>query len=398
MNNTPVLDANSTAKPARRPGPDANHSVSCTTFRIAYFAHSVRSDWNNGNAHFQRGLLRAMTRLGHKVVLFEPEDSWSRSNLEGETLGERSIQQFNRSYSELRIESYQPKNENLRAYLRRVLDRIQVAIVHEWNPPELAHELLALRSEMGFALLFHDTHHRAFSAPDQIRKFNLEAFDGAIVFGESLRSVYRRDFRVRRVWTLHEAADTDIFHPCGELQKTDDVVWIGNWGDEERSEEIRRLLLEPATALPNRRFTVYGVRYPRAGLAALERAHVRYGGYLPNLDAPGIYARAKLTVHIPRRQYTNAAVGVPTIRVFEALACGIPLICAPWRDSEHLFRAGDFLAVRSTGEMTAAMRKLLEDPAEARAQAQRGLETVLARHTCRHRARELTSICGELIS
>lgn len=111
-----------------------------------------------------------------------------------------------------------------------------------------------------------------------------------------------------------------------------------------------------------------------------------------------MYAAARLTVHIPRQQYTSAMTGIPTIRVFEALACGIPLISAPWQDTEHLFRPGDFTFVQTSSEMNCAMRKLLEDRAAAAAQAERGMETVLARHTCDHRARELTGICEELMA
>ena len=90
--------------------------------------------------------------------------------------------------------------------------------------------------------------------------------------------------------------------------------------------------------------------------------------------------------------------GIPTIRVFEALACGIPLISAPWQDTECLFREGDYLTVRTTDEMRRTMQYLLDDPELGQAQALRGLETVLARHTCRHRARELVSILEESIA
>ena len=138
------------------------------------------------------------------------------------------------------------------------------------------------------------------------------------------------------------------------------------------------------------------MRYPQEGLDALREAHVLYGGYLPNLDAPQVYAAARLTVHVPRQQYTFAMDGIPTIRVFEALACGIPLVSAPWRDTEHLFRPGDFRMVHSTAEMTEAMHALLSDPVMAAEQAHRGLETVLTHHTCPHRAQELISICEEL--
>ncbi len=84
---------------------------------------------------------------------------------------------------------------------------------------------------------------------------------------------------------------------------------------------------------------------------ALKQAGVDYGGYLPNLEAPRVYAESRLTVHIPRQQYTHAMTGIPTIRVFEALACGIPLISAPWQDTEGLFREGDFAWASTCAEM-----------------------------------------------
>jgi len=102
-------------------------------------------------------------------------------------------------------------------------------------------------------------------------------------------------------------------------------------------------------------------------------------------------------MHIPRQQYVGAMAGIPTIRVFEALACGIPLISAPWPDTEHLFREGDLRYVRNTSESIAAIEHLLSDEGAAAEQASRGLETVLARHTCMHRAQELTAICEEVI-
>ena len=118
------------------------------------------------------------------------------------------------------------------------------------------------------------------------------------------------------------------------------LVWIGNWGDGERSEELETFLLRPARSvgLP---LDVYGVRYPEHALATLARHGARYRGWLPNARAPEIFARHLATVHVPRRFYVEHLPGIPTIRVFEALACGIPLVCAPWRDSENLFRPGE---------------------------------------------------------
>jgi spore maturation protein CgeB len=85
--------------------------------------------------------------------------------------------------------------------------------------------------------------------------------------------------------------------------------------------------------------------------------------------------------------------------VFEALACGIPLVSAPWEDSEQLFRVGeDFLMVDKGEDMIAALTQLKKDCDLRQSLAKSGLETIRARHTCAHRARELIRIVNELRS
>jgi spore maturation protein CgeB len=367
------------------------------SLRLAYFAHAVRSDWNNGNAHFLRGLLRALGKIdGVGVRAFEPEREWSIDNLRAEENGEESLRRFHETYAELDVEPYAAADCN--ELWEERLRGVDVVVMHEWNPPELATMLLELRARLGFRLLFHDTHHRASSSPAEIERFSLSQFDGVIAFGAALRSIYRERFGLKNVWVLHEAADVTVFHPDEDVEREDALVWIGNWGDGERSREIREFLLTPAAALRNQvQTTVHGVRYPQRGLETLMQAGVRYGGYLPNLAAPDLYARAGATVHVPRQQYNDALVGIPTIRVFEALACGIPLVSAPWEDTEELFRDGDLAWARDTGEMTERLRFLFSEPEAAREQAERGRDTVLARHTCDHRARELTGICEEVL-
>ncbi len=371
---------------------------------ITFLVHSLRSDWNNGNAHFLRGLARALgsgplsregrpiAYLGHQVTILEPEAHWSIENLATEARGHASLQQFARVYPDLCVACYTMDRHILRAMLAEQ----DVVIVHEWNSPELIELVLSLRDELGFRALFHDTHHRASSSPEQLQLLQVARFDGVVAFGEALRAIYETRFGVKRVWTLHEAADTTVFYPR-EAAKQNDVVWIGNWGDDERSREVREFLVYPAAEMRSRKFCIWGVRYPQSGLDALAASGIAFGGYLPNLDAPKVYGAARLTVHIPRQHYAGAMQGIPTIRVFEALASGIPLISAPWEDVEGLFEPGDFLFARSSGEMIDLMKTLLDDPKTARLQAERGLAAVLARHTCEHRALELTRICEEVL-
>lgn len=367
--------------------------------RIAYFAHTLRSDWNNGNAHFLRGLMRGLVRLGHDVVVLEPATEWSIDNLRSEREGERALRQFAETYPELKVSTYRRDCPEPERCFRERLCGMDIVILHEWNVPELAQTLLAIRQQLGYKLLFHDTHHRASSSPDQMQRFGLQRFDGIMSFGEALSDIYRDQFGVDCVWTLHEAADTTVFKPHPEIPRQDEIVWVGNWGDDERAAEVREFLLDPAAALRDEATTtIYGVRYPDSALTALSDAGVTHGGYLPNLDAPLLYARAKATVHVPRQQYTGAMKGIPTIRVFEALACGIPLVSAPWEDAEELFRAGDLGWATNATEMTVALRTLLTDKSAAEDQALRGLETVLSRHTCMHRAKQLIEICEEVMA
>jgi spore maturation protein CgeB len=100
---------------------------------------------------------------------------------------------------------------------------------------------------------------------------------------------------------------------------------------------------------------------------------------------------------VPRRPYVAALPGIPTIRVFEALACGIPLISAPWEDCEGLFEPGaDFLVAGDGAVMQRHLHAVLKDPDLAAQLAQQGRRTILARHSCAHRVDELLNIYAEL--
>ncbi len=365
--------------------------------RFAIFAHSWSSDWNHGNAHFLRGLAQELMNLGHRVRCYEQVNSWSRSNLqaEGWGIGDRALQQFHAAFPHLDVRFY-TLDGSFGNYAAAELKNADVVIVHEWNPPEVVNTIAALKGRMGLCALFHDTHHRAYTNPQEIFKFDLASYDGVLAFGEAIRRIYVEGFGIPRAWTFHEAADTSHFHPV-QAGKTTDITWVGNWGDEERTRELEEFLIGPALRLGGVRFAVFGVRYPRHAQARLAEAGIEYRGYLPNLQAPHVYGQSCLTLHVPRRFYTNGLSGVPTIRVFEALACGIPLLCAPWNDTEALFTGGkDYLCVPDGEAMVAEIRHLLKDDA-ARAQiAEHGLRTIRQRHTCAHRAQQLLEICREL--
>jgi spore maturation protein CgeB len=358
--------------------------------RFIFYTHSLVSDWNHGNAHFLRGIMREVVARGHQALALEPEASWSRRNLVDQE-GQVVVGNFARSFPELASIIYDDRFEHGAA-----VDGADVVVVHEWTDPSIVAHIGQLRRSGGrFRLLFHDTHHRAVSDQAAIAGMVLDDYDGILAFGEALRGHYLDSGWGSRVFTWHEAADVRLFKP-EPADKTGDLVWIGNWGDGERSSEIERFLIEPAKAL-RLSGTVHGVRYPDTALMALADAGLNYRGWIANAEVPRSFAQHRLTMHIPRRPYVEALPGIPTIRVFEALACGIPLICAPWDDAEGLFRPGqDYLTARDGNEMQARIRDIMNDPALAASLIASGLDTIRRRHTCQHRVDELFSILAAL--
>ena len=329
--------------------------------KVVYFTHSLASCWNHGNAHFLRGVLRELVHAGHAVTALEPRDAWSLRNLLDDA-GPQGLSAWRQAYPELEATSYGP-----------------------------GLDLAAAVTTVAGTGTCADS-----SAPAEMERFDLDGYDGVLAFGETLAEVYRRTGWGRRVFVWHEAADTRLFTPPAIEEPRRGLVWIGNWGDGERSAELERFLLAPArdAGLP---LDIYGVRYPEEALSMLARYGAHWRGWLANALAPSVFARHTATVHVPRRFYVEALPGIPTIRVFEALACGIPLVSSPWNDSEHLFAPGeDFLVADTTDAMTAHLRALDADPALAAAISGHGLATILSRHTCRHRMDELLAIVDSI--
>jgi spore maturation protein CgeB len=356
------------------------------------FCHSLVSDWNHGNAHFLRGICGELLARQHEVEVHEPADAWSVANLVGEH-GQAPIEGFARAYPRLRSKRYDLATLDLDA----ALDGADLVIVHEWNDHQLVKRIGEhRRARPRYRLLFHDTHHRSVTEAQSMAAYDLRHYDGVLAFGSVIRDLYRKHGWAARAWTWHEAADTRVFKPVPSTTREGDLVWIGNWGDDERTAELHEFLLEPVKAL-GLRAKVHGVRYPDHALAALQDAGIAYGNWLPNYEVPAVFARYAVTVHVPRRPYVQALPGIPTIRVFEALACGIPLVSAPWDDCEGLFEPGaDFLVARDGAQMREHLKAILGDPFMARELAEHGRKTILARHSCSHRVDELMAIYDEL--
>ncbi len=225
--------------------------------RFVIFTHSLVSDWNHGNAHFLRGIATELVARGHEVRIFEPRDGWSRSNLLNE-YGDGALADFERAYPQIRSSDYDPESLDLAA----ALEGADVVIVHEWNDRERGSSASAnIERGTGRFVCFprHPPSQRHRSG--SMAAYDLRHYDGVLAYGNAIRDIYRERRWAAQAWTWHEAADTRIFYPRIEPAKQGDVVWIGNWGDEERSEELREFLIDPVREL-RLKARVYGVRYP----------------------------------------------------------------------------------------------------------------------------------------
>jgi spore maturation protein CgeB len=371
--------------------------------RFAVFTHSVRSDWNHGNAHFLRGLGRALTAQGHDVVCYEEAGSWSVSNLVAQH-GLRPLVEFHRRFPFVKVRLY--RSEPRAALARRLageLEGVDVVIVHEWpgvEHPALVEILAGLKRPRGFHLLFHDTHYRVLSQPARLARLKLERFDAILAFGPSLADEYRRR-GLTEVHVFHEGADPVLFHPAPprEDEPLDDALFIGNWGGRDRAHELREHVLRPARRFKGtRRFAVYGVRYPPPVSDTMVRFYgAEYRGWLPNYLVPQRFNQARVALHVVRRQYARQLHGIPTIRLFEALACGAALVSTPWPDTDHLFREGtQYVVADNREQMVEALDWLWHDAPARERLGREGRARILEAHTCRHRAEQLLAIVAGL--
>lgn len=359
--------------------------------KIVLFYHSLLSDWNHGNAHFLRGVATELIERGNEVEIYEPKGSWSLSNLIAD-YGKDAADEFYNYYPLLKSVQYDASAINL----DKVLQDADLVIVHEWSEHALVKAIGEKRKRHDFKLLFHDTHHRAVTERKSMSAYDLSNYDGVLAFGNVIKDIYLKEGWTKKAWTWHEAADTRIFKPLPADQIEGDLVWIGNWGDDERTKELHEFLIEPVKEL-GLRAKIYGVRYPDHAKKSLKEAGIEYGGWLPNFKAPEVFAKYRMTVHVPRGPYVKSLPGIPTIRPFEALACCIPLLSAPWNDAENLFHPGkDFRFVQNKKEMKEWMQKILSDDTLAEEMTKSGLKTIQERHTCAHRVDELYRICEEL--
>jgi spore maturation protein CgeB len=351
--------------------------------RLVVLGLSLSSSWGNGHATTFRALLKAFAARGHNILFLERDVPWYASARDHADPDYCRLEY----YSDLAaLEQWRPE-----------IEQADAVIVGSYVPEGV---------EVG---RFVQTHARGVTAfydidtpvtlaklercdfeylsPDIIPGYNVYlSFTG----GPTLRHL-EAHYGSAGARALYCSVDPAAYPPL-DVPKKWDLSYLGTYSPD-RQPTLERLLLEPARALPDRRFVVAGPQYPPdiGWPANVERIE-----HLPPADHPAFYSASRFTLNVTRADMI-AAGWSPSVRLFEAAACAVPVISDRWEGLDSLFAPGrEIVLADSAGQVIELLRSA--DTAAAAAMGRAARARVLAGHTAADRARELEAALGEAAS
>jgi len=352
--------------------------------KIVILGLSITSSWGNGHATTYRGLVRELARRGHDVLFLERDQPWYAQN--------RDLAEPPWGRTEL-YASF----EDLRERHREGVRAADFAIVGSYVPEgvrvgdwvlqecEGVRAFYDIDTPVTLAKLARGDHE--YLHPRQIPEYDLYlSFTG----GPTLRRL-ERQFGAPRARQLYCSFDPELYFPEPQPLQWD-LGYMGTYSDD-RQPSVEAFLLEPARRHPQGRFIVAGPQYPDT--AAWPR-NVTYQPHLAPAEHRRFYNGQRFTLNVTRRDMI-AAGWSPSVRLFEAAACGTPIISDRWPGLESLLVPHqEILLVDRTIEVLDILERVGED--ERLRIAERARQRILAQHTAAHRAAELEGHALELLS
>jgi spore maturation protein CgeB len=341
--------------------------------RLVFIGLSLSSSWGNGHATTYRALLRGLAARGHDLLFLERDQPWYAAHRD------LAAPDF------CRLQLYANEAE-LRSWRAELADADAVIIgsyVHR-GPEVIA---WAAGHRRG-ALCFYDIdtpvtlRHLATGGAEYLRPDDVALFDLYLSFtgGPTLRTLQTR-YGARRTAALYCAVDAAAYRPAG-CEHRWDLGYLGTYS-ADRQPALERLLLEPARRLPHKRFVVAGPQYPADMVWPSNVARI---AHLPPAEHPAFYGSCRWTLNVTRRDMVEAGWS-PSVRLFEATACGTPVLSDPWRGIEDVLAPGRELVI---ADRTEDVVTVLDLPEHRRASiGAAGRARTLRCHTGEHRAREL---------
>jgi len=348
---------------------------------IVVLGLSITSTWGNGHATTYRALLRALARRGHEVLFLERNQPWYAAH--------RDLPRppFCRT---LLYDSV----DHLEARFERPIRDADLVIVGSYVPEGVTVGRLVVATARG-TTAFYDIDTPVtltklargddeYVSADLIPRYDLYlSFTG----GPTLRAIEQR-YGARRARPLYCAVDPELYFPEPGTASVD-LGYLGTYS-ADRQPKLERLLLEPARRWPEGRFAVAGPQYPDA---TEWPANVERTDYLPAHRHRAFYGSQRFTLNLTRADMVTAGFS-PSVRLFEAAACGTPIISDAWSGLETLFEPGrEILLATSPDDVLRHLRALPE--ARRRALGAAARARVLRAHTAAHRALELEVLIAE---
>ena len=346
--------------------------------RVVVLGLSITSSWGNGHATNYRGLVRALCERGHDVRFLERDVPWYAAHRDEPGVGElyRSLDDLRDRFtdavrsSHLVLQgSYVPEGPAVADWM---LDTARgVTAFYDIDTPVTLAKLEARDEE--------------YLAAELVPRFDLYlSFTG----GPTLERL-ERGWGARRARAFYCLVDPSRYHPEASVARHD-LGYLGTYSPD-RQPALERLLAEPARRVPERRFVVAGPQYP----PELEwPPNVERIDHLPPTEHKRFYAQQRFTLNVTRADMVRAGWS-PSVRLFEAAACAVPVISDPWDGLDTIFEPGrEILVARNTSDVMGYVTELPEE--ERQAIGARARRRVLAEHTAGHRAAALERYLAEL--
>jgi spore maturation protein CgeB len=348
--------------------------------KIVVFGLTISSSWGNGHATLWRGLCRALARRGHRVVFYEHDVPYYAAN--------RDL--FEVPGGDLVL--YETWDAVRRRAVEDVTDA-EVAMVTSYCPHGIEATALVLDHARG-ARLFYDldtpvtlSRLKAGETTTYIGPQGFAGFDLVLSYtGGAALDLLRMELGARRVAPLYGHVDPEVHQPVAALDHyRSDLSYLGTYA-ADRQAALEAYFVEPARQRPDRRFLIGGAQYPQDFPWAPNIYFVRH---LPPPEHPAFFSSSRLTLNVTRQ--AMAVMGwCPSGRLFEASACGVPIL-SDWFEGLDTFFEPDreILVARTTEDAVAALD--LSD-AELRRIAETSRGRTLAEHTSDRRAEELEAL------
>ena len=351
--------------------------------RIVFLGLSITSSWGNGHATTYRGLVRELVRRGHDVLFLERDVPWYADNRDlprppfGRTVLYRSVKELDSRYR------HRVRDADLVIIGSYVPDGVKVG---DWVLSEArgVRAFYDIDTPVTLAKLARGEHE--YLEPAQIARYDLYlSFTG----GPTLARL-EREFKSPCARALYCSFDPELYFPEKHALEWD-LGYMGTYS-ADRQPALERLLIEPARCWQEGRFVVAGPQYPPD---VRWPRNVERTPHLPPCEHRSFYNRQRFALNVTRADMI-AAGWSPSVRLFEAAACGTPIISDRWEGIETLFEPGREIVLAENGEHVLGVLRELRETERAEI-GRRARERVLAEHTAAHRARELeTYACGVL--